>query len=212
VLYAITIENAHLHGDVMPQLLRLRYKQFKERQGYDVRVYHNMEYDQYDTPETVYLVWLDDQHRLCGTSRLNPTSRPYMLKDIWPNMVEGHELPESRDVWEGTRICIDKALPSQVRERIKWEIVLGYLEFGLANGIARFVGIMQNFIWLRVFIQSGWGAEYLGPEHLIDGIKTRAGQVHVSPDALQRVRDKTGIQDIVLANLDEVITHTAIAA
>jgi N-acyl-L-homoserine lactone synthetase len=204
MLHAITIENAHRFGDVMPQLLRLRYRQFRERQSYNVRVHKNMEFDQYDTPETVYLVRVDDQNQVCGTSRLNPTSSPYMLKDIWPHMIEGHELPNTHDVWEGTRICIDKARPGHLRERIKWEIVLGYLEFGLANGITRYVGIMQNFIWLRVFVQSGWGAEYLGPEHLIDGIKTRAGQVHVSRQALQRVREKTGIEGSVLDNLDDV--------
>lgn len=171
MLYAINIENAHRHGDVMPQLLRLRYRQFKERQNYEVRVYKDMEYDQYDTPETVYLVWLDEHHQVCGTSRLNPTCSPYMLKELWADMIDGHELPSSRDVWEGTRICIDKALPGARRERIKWEIVLGYLEFGLAHGVAKYVGIMQNFIWTRVFIQSGWGADYLGPEKLIDGKK-----------------------------------------
>lgn len=212
MLYAVTIENAHQFGDVMPQLLRLRYKQFKERQGYNVRVYKDMEFDQYDTPETVYLVWLDEARQVRGTSRLNPTHGPYMLKDIWAHMIEGPEVPTGPDVWEGTRICIDKNLPAAIRERIKWEIVLGYLEFGLANGIRRFVCIMQNFIWLRVFVQSGWGADYLGPEHLIDGIKTRAGQVHVSREALQRVREKTGIALPVLQNADAIMAQISTAA
>jgi len=212
MLYAVTIENAHRFGDVLPQLLRLRYKQFRERQGYDVRVFREMEFDQYDTPETVYLVRLDEQKRVQGTSRLNSTLSPYMLREIWPHLVEGHELPRAAEVWEGTRICVDKALPAAARERIKWEIVLGYLEFGLGNGIARYIGIMQSFIWRRVFIQSGWGAEFLGPEHAIDGIKTRAGQVQVSRDALQRVRETTGIFEPVLANPGEVRTGLAKAA
>ena len=138
MLHAITIENAHRFGDVMPQLLRLRYRQFKERQSYNVRVHKNMEFDQYDTPETVYLVRVDDQNQVCGTSRLNPTSSPYMLKDIWPHMIEGHELPNTHDVWEGTRICIDKARPGHLRERIKWEIVLGYVtHLGTPRFVAR---------------------------------------------------------------------------
>jgi N-acyl-L-homoserine lactone synthetase len=91
-------------------------------------------------------------------------------------------------VWEGTRICIEKELPAGLRERIKWEIVLGYLEFGLPNGIARYIGVMQTYIWRRVFLASGWVPDYLGPERLIDGIPTRAGKVLVSSDALDRVR------------------------
>jgi acyl homoserine lactone synthase len=78
--------------------------------------------------------------------------------------------------------------------------VLGYLEFGLANGITKYIGVMQNYIWRKVFIASGWGAEYLGGERLIDGARTRAGEVLVSPDALRRVRQTTGILDPVLFN------------
>ena len=200
MLYAVNIENAHHFGDVLPQLFRLRFRQFKERQGYDIPFYKDMEYDQYDTLATTYLVWIDERTRAVhGTSRLNPTDRPYMLKDLWPDMVEG-PLPRSPHVWEGTRICIDKALPGHLRERIKWEIVLGYLEFGRANQIEKYVGIMQTFIWTRVFMQSGWGAAYLGDERLIDGIKTRAGEVIVSEEALERVRRKTGIDGPVLGN------------
>jgi len=199
MLYAINVENAHLYGDVLPQLYRLRYRQFKERQGYSVSVYKDMEHDQYDTLATVHLVWLDAHGIVRGCSRLNPTDRPYMLKDLWPEMVQG-SLPLSPTIWEGTRICIEKNLPPALRERIKWEIILGYLEFGLENGIEKYIGVMQNFIWHRVFIQSGWGAEYLGDDCLIDGIRTRAGQVIVSKEAQERVRNKTGIHEKVLCN------------
>ncbi len=201
MLYAITIENAHNFGDALPQIFRLRYRQFKERQNYAVPAFKEMEYDQYDTPATVYLAALDEQGRVRGTSRLNSTERPHMLSELWPEMVEYAPLPRSPDIWEGTRICIDKSLPAPAREQIKWEIVIGYLEFGLHYGINKYVGIMQNLIWHKVFIQSGWGAEYLGGERLVDGIKTRAGQVHVSEQALQRVREKTGIAYRVLQNL-----------
>lgn len=199
MLYAVNIENAHEFGDVLVQLHRLRYRQFKERQSYEVPVYKGMEYDQYDTPATVYLVDLDTDRRVRGCSRLNPTSRPYMLRDLWPTMVKV-PLPSSPYIWEGTRICIEKELPGAERDHIKWSIVLGYLEFGLQNGIERYIGVMQNFIWRRVFIQSGWGANYLGDEHLIDGIKTRAGEVLVSQDALNRVRATVGICTPVLQN------------
>lgn len=204
MLYAVNVENAHQFGDVLAQLHRLRYRQFKERQSYDVPVYKDMEYDQYDTIATVYLVDLDAKGIIRGCSRLNPTDRPYMLQDLWPYMVD-QPLPNSPTIWEGTRICIEKTLPGPERDHIKWSIVLGYLEFGLANGISKYVGVMQNFIWRRVFIQSGWGANYLGEERLIDDIKTRAGEVLVSEAALARVRSTVGIHEPVLQN------HYAIA-
>jgi N-acyl-L-homoserine lactone synthetase len=203
MLYAINVENAHKYGDILPQLYRLRFRQFKERQNYTVPVYKGMEYDQYDTPATVYLTWVDEYKNVRGISRLNPTDRPYMLKDLWPDMVTG-QLPNSPYVWEGTRICIEKSLPGYIREKIKWEIVLGYLEFALKNRIEKYIGVMQNFIWHKVFVQSDWGAEFLDDEKIIDGIKTRAGQVMVSEAALQRVRTKTGIfYDVLRNSLEE---------
>jgi acyl homoserine lactone synthase len=199
VLHAINIENAHEFGSVLPQLHRLRYRQFKERQSYDVPVYNGMEYDQYDTLATVYLVWLDEGNAVRGCSRLNPTDRPYMLRELWPQLAD-RPLPSSPFVWEGTRICIEKELPGDLRQRIKWEIVLGYLEFGLANGIMKYIGVMQTYIWRKVFIASGWGAEFIGGEGRIDGARSRVGEVLVSAEALDRVRRTTGIVTPVLRN------------
>lgn len=211
MLYAVNIENAHEYGNVLSQLHRLRYRQFRERQSYNVPVYKNMEYDQYDTLATVHLAYIDRYGIVRGCSRLNPTNRPYMLQDLWPHMVEG-PLPASPQIWEGTRICIEKDLPGEQRERVKWSIILGYLEFALANNIEKYIGVMQNFIWRRVFIQSGWGAEYLGEELLIDGIKTRAGEVIVTPEALERVRATTGIHEPVLQNQYQVDLPPPLAA
>ena len=200
MLIAVQIAEAHRHGDVLAQLHRLRFRQFRERQSYEVPVYNGMEYDQYDTLATTYLVWRDDSGIVRGCSRLNPTDRPYMLRDLWPGMASG-PLPSSPAVWEGTRICIEKDLDGALRERIKHEIVLGYLEYGLAHGIERYIGVMQSFIWRRVFDAAGWTPHYLGEERLIDGLRTRAGEVHVSEPALAAVRFATGITAPVLPDL-----------
>lgn len=199
MLYAINIENAHEYGDALAQLYKLRFRQFKARQSYDVPAYKDMEYDQYDTLATVNLVWIDEDGLVRGCSRLNPTDRPYMLKDLWPEMADD-TLPEASTIWEGTRICIDKSLPGALRERVKREIVMGYMEFGLANGIDKYIGVMMNFIWRRVFIQSGWEPTYLGGERLIDGLKTRAGMIQVSPKIHQILKEKTDTHYKVLQN------------
>lgn len=199
MLHAINIENAHEYGDVLAQLYKLRFRQFKERQSYNIPVYKDMEYDQYDTLATVHLVWIDDDGIVRGCSRLNPTDRPYMLKDLWPHMSDA-PLPNDARIWEGTRICIDKSLSGELREQIKWEIVLGYMEFALDNNIEKYIGVMMNFIWRRVFIQAGWNPTYLGSERLIDGLKTRAGMIHVCPEIHKVIKDKTGIDKKVLKN------------
>jgi N-acyl-L-homoserine lactone synthetase len=84
---AITWENSHLYGNALVSQHRLRHRVFVEREGYQVPTYHGLEYDQYDTPAAVYLVWRDEKGEARGISRLIPTERPYMIRDIWSDFV-----------------------------------------------------------------------------------------------------------------------------
>ena len=108
MISCITCENAHLFGPAFHSQFQLRYRAFIERQDYDVRIYKGMEYDQYDTPASHYLVYHTPEGQALGVSRLTPTIQGCMLHDLWPGMVEDKELLNSAQVWEGTRYCIDK--------------------------------------------------------------------------------------------------------
>jgi acyl homoserine lactone synthase len=199
MLLAINIENAHKYGDVLPQIHRLRFREFIERQGYEVSVYKNMEFDQYDTPSTVYLAWVDNNSVVRGCSRFNPTDRPYMLKDVWPDIVDG-PLPESPDIWEGSRICSDRRCSPQLRTRIKWDIVLGIFEFCFDNDIKKIIAVMPKLLINSTFIQSQWGCEILGPESTLGRLKCHAFMLTISEDAHQRVQEATDIVGRVLKN------------
>lgn len=200
MIYAVNTENLDDFGDVLPKLFRLRYKEFRERQSYDVPVYKDMEFDQFDNVPTVYLVSLDNDRNLEGCVRLNPTSRPYMLEQIWPELLQ-NQIPKSNEIWEGTRFCINRNLDVNRRTRIKYELVLAHQEFGLANGIHKFIGLMPTFIWQRVFTASGWPALFLGPEVMIDGIRTRAAEGYVSEDVHNNIKKITGIYEPVLHSM-----------
>ena len=67
-----------------------------------------MEFDQYDTPASRYLVYHTDDGTALGLTRLTPTSLSCMLRDLWPHLVEDKSLLQSEKVWEGTRYCVDK--------------------------------------------------------------------------------------------------------
>ena len=102
MISCITCENIHLFGPAFHSQFRLRYRAFIERQDYDVRIYNGMEYDQYDTPASHYLVYHTEGGQALGVSRLTPTTQGCMLKDLWPGMVEDKALLQSEQVWEGT--------------------------------------------------------------------------------------------------------------
>lgn len=200
MIYAVSWENAHLFGAVIPSLLRLRHKSFVERQKYKVPVYNGMEYDQYDTPAAIYLVWIDSfDNEVKAVSRLCPTDRPYMLKDLWPHIVTDANLPSSKFIWEGTRFAVDKDLEPQLRRSIIGQIVCAYLEFCVDHQIKEIIGVMPPLIWNYVFVRSGWTVEYTGePVILDDGDKIVSGSLKVSLKALENVRKKMSIKNRML--------------
>jgi acyl homoserine lactone synthase len=199
MINCVNCETAQYFGKALSSQYRLRYRSFVDRQDWELSSFRGMEYDCYDTPATSYLVWQDENGDVRGTSRLMPTDRPYMLKDLWPESVENIALPASTRIWEGSRFCIDRKLPQFLRRRITAEIVCAYLEFALARNITAIIGIMPPLIWKSVFINAGWDVEFLGKAgHYGGGRKNIAGQMHVSAEALEQVREKTGISHPVL--------------
>ena len=155
MISCITCENIHLFGPAFHSQFRLRYRAFIERQDYDVRIYNGMEYDQYDTPASHYLVYHTEEGRALGVSRLTPTTQGCMLKDLWPGLVEDKALLQSEQVWEGTRYCIDKDVEPALRTRIVHEMAAAYLEFGLEKGLTKIIGMMPTYIYRSVFEKPG---------------------------------------------------------
>jgi acyl homoserine lactone synthase len=191
---------AHHFGGALAEQFRLRHRVFVQRTSYDVPSWREMEYDQYDTPAATYLVWRDEDGTARGVSRLCPTDRPYMVKDVWPEMVTACPLPGSTSVWEGTRFGVDKDLPPALRRRIVGELVIGYLEFGLSAGVKQIIGVMPTLIWRAVFSSNGWPVEFLGEPRMLGGDRCVAGMLSLSPEVLARVRAKCGIFRPVLSH------------
>lgn len=181
-------------------MYRLRYDSVIDRQGWDLPVYENMESDAYDNPATRYFVWCDEDEEVRGCTRLYPTDRPYMLQQAFPFLATYETLPSNNNrIMEGSRICIDKTLPAELRRRINAELSVAYLEFGLANGIERIIGVMQPLFWRTVYISLGWETFWYGDTTLLEsGEKVRAGGLILSPKVLDKVRNTTGIHETIL--------------
>jgi len=196
----VSISTSHFFsGNPIYEQHRLRHECIVQRQAWNVPTIRNMEYDQYDNPAAYYLVWRDADGKARGSSRLYPTDRPYMLEEIFPDLVSNVPLPKNSEVWEGSRFCVDSSLSPRMRKRIIQEIVVGYLEFGLAQGITGIVGVMFPAYCRNIFIRNGWDIEWLGePGRTREGHRIVAGLLHVSEDVLRKVRRTTGIYETVI--------------
>jgi acyl homoserine lactone synthase len=198
-------ETVHLHGETWISHHRLRHRLFVERQRWDVPSVRGLEHDEFDTPAAQYLVWKDAGGEVRGVARLLPTDRPYMVKKLWPDLVDG-ELPGSDAVWEATRFGCDQSLCSADRRRSVAELLCAMQEFGLANGIRLYLAVMPLRLLKAVVIRAGCRTSILGPPKTIGRFPTVAAYLTVSPEVLAELRRRSGIGGPVLCS------HVSIAA
>lgn len=86
---------------------RVRTKIFRDRMGWDVDVNEmELEVDDYDLPETVYLLHLDQNDRVTGTWRLLTTDQPSMIRNIWPHYTQSLPVPSSPSMCETSRFGV----------------------------------------------------------------------------------------------------------
>jgi len=203
MIYVIDSNNLMQHGDLYKDQFRLRHQEFIDRQSYDVKVYKGMEFDEYDTPATTYLVCADLSRRVLGVSRLIPTDVKCMLVEHWPHTLFNPEDIISPDTWEGTRFCVDKTLPPEIRKRVAQELCAAYLEYGLENGIKKIIGLMQTFVLRSVFGRSGIRYSALGNVTTIDRYaKVQAAEMNVSSFQLENMRNCTGLKGVIRNDLN----------
>src|ERR1041384_1290663 len=84
----------------------LRAKVFRGRLGWEVPVLSGMEIDGYDALEPRYMLMRDGE-TLRGCWRLLPTEGPYMLKDSFPQLLDGQEAPSDPSIWELSRFALE---------------------------------------------------------------------------------------------------------
>jgi acyl homoserine lactone synthase len=171
MIEAFSIATAHFFQDALASQARLRYDVFVRRRGLDHSSWDGLEFDEFDTPAATYLVWRDNDRIVRGVARLLRTTRPYMLRSHWPYLVADGVLPSSIDVFEVTRVCIDKSVNPVLRRTIFPELLCAIQEFLLLNGGTSMIGVTREHL-LSHFIRSG--IRWLGPPHLIEGEMERA--------------------------------------
>ncbi|MGY3487889.1 N-acyl-L-homoserine lactone synthetase [Bradyrhizobium sp. USDA 4011] len=181
MIEAFSLATAHLYQDALASQARLRYDVFVKQRGLDHSSFDELEFDEFDTPSALYLVWRDGERRVRGMARLLVTNRPYMLARYWPFLVKSGALPNSSEIWEVTRVCVDRTLAPEVRRTVFPELLSAIAEFFQANGFAGMVGVTRQHL-LSHFIREG--IEWLGDEALIEGEVERAFFVptaHIRP-------------------------------
>ena len=121
------------------------------------------------------------------------------LLQIWRAcQVRELELPQSDLIWEASRFGCDRDIDSISRRHIVSHLILGCQEFGIANGISRYLGVMPTWVFKYVIAANGCPVTYIGPKLRQYGHEIAAAYIDISPSILEAVRSHTGIREPLL--------------
>lgn len=195
MIEAVTLKTAHLFGDALASQARLRYRVFVKDRKLPHTHYEGLEYDEFDTPAATYLIWRDTSLAVRGLIRMLPTSMPYMMQKYWPELCQTRELPVSNEVWELTRVCVDRSYPAHVRLRLLPELLCAAQEFCLQRGARAAVGVTRRHL-VEHYIRSG--VSWLGEPAQVEGEIESAFWIPVEHLRPQLHCEKFGINSSVL--------------
>ena len=98
-----TIHN--FSNEYIRNLGHYRYRVFVEMLGWELQCDPGFEADQFDRDDTVYVVAHDAAAEIIGLGRLLPTTMPYLLGEVFPELLNQQTPPCSPEVWELSRFA-----------------------------------------------------------------------------------------------------------
>jgi acyl homoserine lactone synthase len=197
----ITPDIAFSHRDKIAAMHRQRHELFRERMGWDVNSRNGMERDVYDLLNPIYLLSTTQDGEVEGSWRLLPTTGPYMLRDIFPQLMDGEPIPVHPTIWETSRFAVN-SLPDTMSglravSRVTREMFCGLVELCLLFGIREIVTVYDIRIG-RLLDRIGCAPFWRSHERKIGNTITVAGRFEISDDVLQCIRNAGGITEPVL--------------
>jgi len=180
---------ASLGPGLMEALARYRHRVFIDKLGWKLMANEGLELDQFDRDDTLYVVAHTHAGDVVGTARLLPTERPYLLGEIFPQLMAGAELPCDREVWELSRFAAtDLSAPresalSQFSSPIAVAL-LGYaLRVAASHGVQRLITVSPLGVE-RLLRREGFAARRAAPPLVIDGHEVFACWIEATDSVL----------------------------
>lgn len=166
--------DGRLPEDLDAALAQYRHQVFVEQLGWELPCADGrFERDQYDRQDTVYVVARDESGAICGCARLLPTTRPYLLGEVFPFLLAVDvPPPEAPDVWELSRFAASTMTSGSLGdESPAWAVrpmLASVVECAAKLGAKQLIGV--TFLSMeRLFRRIGVHAHRAGPAQRIDG-------------------------------------------
>ncbi|MFK7940819.1 MAG: acyl-homoserine-lactone synthase [Roseovarius sp.] len=189
---------------VLDEMYMLRARVFQDRMGWDVKVRHGREMDEFDELDPAYIISVDDDYNVIGCARLLQTTGPHMLSDVFFDILDGEPPLRSSQIWESTRFCVDRDRlgKGSARNSVSYataELMVGIMEYARDSGIDDIITVIDP-VMDRVMQRSDnapYG--YVGKTADMGKVKALAALVDCTDERINKVRAFAGIEgDIFL--------------
>jgi acyl-homoserine lactone synthase len=177
-----TIDHAsEAQGGALRAMFEARKRVFVDLLKWDVPVLGGAwELDQFDDHEATYLVLTEPDDSHLASARLLKTTRPHILGDLFPELVDG-EVPRGQRTFEITRFCLDRSLRAADRRQARDQLVSALAEHALAQGIERYTGVAE-IGWFQQIQNFGWRCVALGVPKIVGGAMLTAMRIEIDED------------------------------
>jgi acyl homoserine lactone synthase len=163
--------NLELSTNVIRCMHEFRRDVFVKRLGWSLPMIDGVEQDEYDTADAKYVVLHNDTGHVIACARLVPTTHPYMLPELFPQLLGDNQAPRDASVWELSRFA------TSVRETREGCVLslskptLDFLEtilaFARKHRVARLVLVTSIGIE-RLMLRAGVPAHRIAPPARVD--------------------------------------------
>ncbi len=171
-------------------MFKLRHEVFKERLDWEVGSASGKERDMFDDLDPVYIV-CEHEGDVLGSWRLLPTTGPYMLKNVFPELLYGMPAPEAPDVWEISRFAVSKRVVGNESLGTIKTVTNMLLEqlfaFAARREISRIVAV-ADVRFERILGRAGLLTQRFGPPLQIGITRAISGYADVSDLNIRRMQ------------------------
>lgn len=193
MIHLIDYENKVYYENILQQMFENRRQVFIDKLDWNLNVTNGREIDEFDTDDTIYLVVVDeDTGKIRSSLRLNPTSKPHLMSEVFPHLCE-KGVPVGDDIWEISRYCYNPDFTRR-SDRLKAlnEIMCGVMETSLLYGWKTLTFVIGTPL-LPHCIGCGWSIMPIGLPVTENRQSICAFKVDVTQEGLRAVRSNASL-------------------
>lgn len=131
----LSFENLHAHGELFANYFRARKQSFISLKQWALPEALGMEYDQYDTPASRWVVVHNEYGKVLAGNRLTPTTArcgiySYMIRDAQRGLLDSipldllyEEAPVADHIWESSRLFVAHDVAAGIRRKVHARLI-----------------------------------------------------------------------------------------